>query len=199
MNFIGLSAVVLSLAAFTWTYRLLRERSFEIRLGVRCGMAALAAPSVLFALYYLHVLPERAWFYTMRSWPGTEFLVVFLGCAGGAFASILPRSSLVVPLFFHWIPHDHNPPGQWIKTEVISVSWKLGPIFKTGDPQSPTAIVNFLAFWTGPPKNVSCVVKLSVSTRRVVAIFGKLADTLVTRIRLQSTCWPVARRRGRSR
>src|SRR6201999_348642 len=63
------------------------------------GSTLLAIPSVLFAIYYLHVLPERAWFYTLRSWSGSEFLVVFLGCAAAAVASLLPRLLLVPPLF----------------------------------------------------------------------------------------------------
>jgi hypothetical protein len=53
----------------------------------------------LFAVYYLHVLPEYEWFYTLRSWPGSEFLVVFLGCAGGIAASLIPRMLLSLPLF----------------------------------------------------------------------------------------------------
>ena len=63
------------------------------------AFAVLAIPSLLFAVYYLHVLSERAWFYTFRSWTGTEFLVVFLGCTGGAAASLLHRFLLGVPLF----------------------------------------------------------------------------------------------------
>ena len=58
----------------------------------------LAIPSILFAVYYLHILPERAWFYTLRSWSGSELLIVFLGGATGAFATLLPRSLLLLPL-----------------------------------------------------------------------------------------------------
>jgi len=59
----------------------------------------LAIPSLLFVVYYLHLLSERAWFYTLRSWHGTEFLVVFLGCAGGAAASLFHRLLVGFPLF----------------------------------------------------------------------------------------------------
>jgi hypothetical protein len=57
-------------------------------------------PSLWFAAYYAHVLPEYEWFYELRSWPGTEFLVVFLGCAAGASASLLPRFALAGLLAF---------------------------------------------------------------------------------------------------
>jgi len=63
------------------------------------GLGLLSIPSILFAVYYLHVLPEQAWFYTLRSWSGSEFLIVFLGCAAAAAASLLPRLLLGVPLF----------------------------------------------------------------------------------------------------
>ena len=99
MNLLGATAVVCSVLAFALTYKHLRLRSLRVRLAFLFGFALLAIPSVLFAVYYLHVLPERAWFYTLRSWSGTEFLVVFLGCAAAAVASLLPRLLLGVPLF----------------------------------------------------------------------------------------------------
>lgn len=99
MNLLGATAVACSILAFALTSHRLRLRSLKIRLAFLFGFALLATPSVLFAVYYLHVLPERAWFYTLRSWSGTEFLVVFLGCAAAAAASLLPRLLLVVPLF----------------------------------------------------------------------------------------------------
>jgi hypothetical protein len=99
MNPLGAIAVILSLIAFTLTYRFLRQRSILVRLVCFLGFALLAIPSVIFTVYYLHILPERAWFYSLRSWAGTEFLVVFLGCATAAVASLLPRFLLGVPLF----------------------------------------------------------------------------------------------------
>ncbi len=99
MNLLGAIAVVISILAFALTYERLRLRSLRVRLAFFCGFSLLAIPSVLFAVFYLHILPERAWFYTLRSWAGTEFLVVFLGCATAAFASLLPRLLLGVPLF----------------------------------------------------------------------------------------------------
>ena len=99
MNFLGAIAVVLSVFGFALTYNLLRKRRLSFRLVFLLGFAVLAVPSFLFAVYYLHILPERAWFYTLRSWTGTEFLVIFLGCATAAVASLLPRFLLGVPLF----------------------------------------------------------------------------------------------------
>lgn len=85
--------------AFALTNADLRKRTITVRWALLCAFAFLAIPSVLFAVYYVHILPEQAWFYTLRSWRGTELLVVFLGCAGGAVASLLPRVLLVLPLF----------------------------------------------------------------------------------------------------
>jgi hypothetical protein len=61
-------------------------------------LGVLSVPYLLFDIYYLHVLPEMAWFYEFRSWPGTEFLLVFVGGAAGALASLLPRSLGIVVL-----------------------------------------------------------------------------------------------------
>jgi hypothetical protein len=99
MNLLGATAVVCSVLAFALTYHRLHQRRLAFRLASLCVFAILSIPSVLFAVYYLHVLPERAWFYTLRSWTGTEFLVIFLGCAAAAAASLLPRLLLGVPLF----------------------------------------------------------------------------------------------------
>lgn len=99
MNLLGVTAVICSVFVFALTYNLLCRRSLMVRLAFLVGFALLATPSVLFAVYYLHVLPERAWFYSLRSWNGSEFLVIFLGCAAAAAASLLPRLLLGVPLF----------------------------------------------------------------------------------------------------
>jgi hypothetical protein len=98
MNVTGAAAVVLSVAAFVAVYRLLRSRPARVRLLWLCVFMLLSVPALWFAVYYLHILPEDAWFYTLRSWPGSEFLAVFLGCAGGAAATLLPRWLPGVPL-----------------------------------------------------------------------------------------------------
>lgn len=99
MNQLGIIAVISSVFAFVMIYAWLRTRSLKIRVIFLFGFTFFAIPSILFAVYYLHVLPEQAWFYTLRSWSGSEFLVIFLGCAAGAAASLLPRLLLIVPLF----------------------------------------------------------------------------------------------------
>jgi hypothetical protein len=99
MNLLGIVAALFGLIAFALTYARLRSRTMGIRTTCLFVLALLAIPSALFAVYYLHVLPERAWFYTLRSWTGTEFLAVFLGGAAGAFATLWPRWLLGVPLF----------------------------------------------------------------------------------------------------
>jgi hypothetical protein len=99
MNLIGIAAAALSVVGFAIAYKLLRHHSLAMRLRFVGVFAFLSIPSILFVVYYLHVLPEYAWFYTLRSWPGSEFLVVFLGCAGGAAATLIPRMLLILPLF----------------------------------------------------------------------------------------------------
>lgn len=98
-NHTGLFAVALGLIVFAVTHRKLQSRPVSFRLKALLLYGVLALPSILFATYYLHVLPEREWFYELRSWHGTEFLVVFLGASGGALASLLPRVVLILPLF----------------------------------------------------------------------------------------------------
>jgi predicted double-glycine peptidase len=99
MNYIGVAAVALSVICFAATHKLLGHLSTSTRIFFLCCFALLAVPSVWFAIYYLHVLPEYEWFYTLRSWRGSEFLVVFLGCAVGVAASLIPRTLLGLPLF----------------------------------------------------------------------------------------------------
>lgn len=109
MNLVGIIAVALSLVAFGLTYRWLQTRSLKMRLAAASVFVVLAAPSFLFTFYYAHLLPERVWFYTLRSWPWSDFLVLFLGCAGGALASLLRPSLFNLPwlatVAFGIIPH----------------------------------------------------------------------------------------------
>lgn len=97
-NFLGLIAIALSIGAFALTYAYLRHRTTSVRGVLFVALSLLAIPSALFTVYYLHVLPDHAWFYNLRSCPGSELLVIFLGCAAGTVASLLPRVLLVLPL-----------------------------------------------------------------------------------------------------
>lgn len=100
MNFPGAAAVVGSVAAFGFTHGHVAHKSFATRAVVLSILGLLSIPALLSALYYFHVVPEWAWFYTLRSWTGAEFLVIFLGAAGGAFAAMLARWLLLMPLLF---------------------------------------------------------------------------------------------------
>ena len=99
MNHLGIAAAVLSIIGFAVAHKLLRNRSLAVRIQFLCVFGLLSVPSILFGVYYLHVLPEYTWFYTLRSWPGSELLMIFLGCAGGIAATLIPRILLVLPLF----------------------------------------------------------------------------------------------------
>ncbi len=99
MNLLGALAIALSLVAFAITHARLRVLPVKACIVWLAGLALLSVPSLLFAAYYLHVLPEWAWFYSLRSWVGSEFLAVFLGGAAGALAALLPRRWLMLPLF----------------------------------------------------------------------------------------------------
>jgi hypothetical protein len=98
MNLLGALALVAALGAFSLTFRVARNRPWKLRAAWLLLMAVLSFPACVMALYYLHVLPEWAWFYTFRSWPGSEFCVVPLGAASALFATWLPRVLLVLPL-----------------------------------------------------------------------------------------------------
>ncbi len=99
MNFPTWIAVISSIVGFALAHRCLRAKSFKFRMLALVALGVLAIPTILFAVYYLHVLPERVWFYNLRSWPGSEMSAIFLGGAGGALATLLPRFLLVIPLF----------------------------------------------------------------------------------------------------
>ncbi len=90
-------ALVLSLLAFAGVQRSLRGRPMTTRLAWFFPLMVLALPGALFGLYYRHVLPEWEGFYTLRSWPGSELLMVFVGAAGGALAAMLSRVLAVFP------------------------------------------------------------------------------------------------------
>jgi hypothetical protein len=70
----------------------------RIKVGALVAAGILSVPALWSAAYYFHVLPEPAWFYEFRSWPGVELLAGCVGLAGGIAAALLPRAILVVPL-----------------------------------------------------------------------------------------------------
>src|SRR6478609_3509451 len=98
MNFLGTVAIISSILGFAGSHRFFNSKPLRTRIIACLILSALAIPSVLFSTYYLHILPEKAWFYTLRSWSGSELFAVFLGGAGGALATLLPRFLLMIPL-----------------------------------------------------------------------------------------------------
>jgi predicted double-glycine peptidase len=98
MNIPGLIAFGLSLGGFFVSHHFFRSQPRRIQLAGFLILGTLSIPALLFAAYYLHILPEKAWFYTLRSWPGSEMLAIFAGAAAGSFATFLPRFLLIVPL-----------------------------------------------------------------------------------------------------
>jgi hypothetical protein len=99
MNIVGLFAGITSVAVFWLTYRTLFVRPLRVQLACFGAFGLLAIPSILFAAYYLHVLPETAWFYALHAWPEAEWLIVFLGAFMAAGAALMPRKFLCGPLF----------------------------------------------------------------------------------------------------
>lgn len=99
-NYIGWLAVCMSVIAFQLAYKLVKPLAPKWRfcwfviLGI-CGF-----PAILYAVYYLHVLPEWAWFYELRSWRGSEFPVISLGASAACLATLLPRRLVSLLLFF---------------------------------------------------------------------------------------------------
>jgi hypothetical protein len=100
MNLVSIVAVAVCILGFGVSYQLLKSRTLKQQLGWLVIFSLLAIPTVLFAVYYLHVLPEAAWFYELHALPGSEFFALFLGTAGGAMAAMLPRVLTPLPLLF---------------------------------------------------------------------------------------------------
>jgi len=89
LNPLGVLAVVASVVVFAVTYFQLRSRPEKVRVMWLAVLAPLSLPGLSFALYYSHRLPEMAWFYALRSYPGTELLAIFLGAAAGVVATLV--------------------------------------------------------------------------------------------------------------
>ena len=98
INFIGWFAVIISVIAFKVAYELVKPLAVKQRFLGFLLLAVPGLPAVLYAVYYLHVLPEWAWFYELRSWRGSEFLAVPMGAAAGCLAAILPRMTVALVL-----------------------------------------------------------------------------------------------------
>lgn len=97
-NWSGISAGILAIAMFPVAYRGAMKLPKGWRVFLTITALVLAVPGVSFAAYYLHLMPERQWYYEFRSLRWSEFTLVLVGAAGGMMASVLPRLLLVVPL-----------------------------------------------------------------------------------------------------
>jgi hypothetical protein len=98
LNWLSILSAVLAFTAFFVTYRTAKKITVRKRILLSPLALIAAIPGVSFSLYYAHILPETAWYYEFRSHTGTEFLVVFIGIAGGLIATLLPRVLLIIPL-----------------------------------------------------------------------------------------------------
>ncbi len=98
-NWLGIISVILAIVAFLLAYRFAIRKQFKTRVWLVVGAVIAAIPGVSFAVYYTHIIPETSWYYQFRSIAGTELLMVFVGVAGGFFATLLPRLLLALPLF----------------------------------------------------------------------------------------------------
>ena len=98
VNIMGIMAGIAAIVAFAMSCRMLRGKKAATRTALLFIFSLLSLPSLFVAVYYLRLPLEYAWFYEMRSWRGSEFLIVFAGCAAGAAATFLPRLLLVLPL-----------------------------------------------------------------------------------------------------
>lgn len=97
-NYLGLVCAVLALVLFAIVHRLAVALSASQKRRWFAFATVLSLPATYNAAYYLHLLPETAWFYEVRSWNGIETLVIPFGAAGALAAVLIPRRMLVVPL-----------------------------------------------------------------------------------------------------
>lgn len=81
-------ALLLCLATYAAGRRLAAE---PMRTGLLLAAAALCAPAAAFALYYLHIVREPAWYVELRSLPWIESLSGGCGLLAGLCEGQLPR------------------------------------------------------------------------------------------------------------
>lgn len=98
INIIGLTALVVGVILCGIIYHISRRYSVGKRLCMLIASGILSIPCVLVAGYYLGVPLEHGWFYEMRSWRGSEFLVLPASIAAGVCATFLPRLCFPIPL-----------------------------------------------------------------------------------------------------
>ncbi|MES2594564.1 MAG: cysteine peptidase family C39 domain-containing protein [Verrucomicrobiota bacterium] len=148
VNPLGVLAVVASLIAFVVFYRRLRGRPEKVRILWLAVLVPLSLPAISFAVYYSHKLPEWEWFYALRSYPGTEFLAVFLGGAAGVVATLVGPFLRVVllPLLIvvTAVPYIKPLIGPIPEDMFQDRQWKGAALQSTPSTCGPTSVVNLL-------------------------------------------------------
>ena len=97
-NWLGVISAILAVPAFLVAHRFAIQKPFKTRVWLFVLAAFAAIPGTSYAVHYAHIFPEMSWYYQFRSIAGTELLMVFVGVAGGIFATLLPRLLLILPL-----------------------------------------------------------------------------------------------------
>jgi Peptidase C39 family len=98
-NWLGVIAAILAFLAFLVVYHVAKDAPIKKRILLALLAIVASFPGASFAVYYAHVFPEPSWYYQFRSIAGTEFLLLFVGVAGGLASTLLPRMLLFLPLF----------------------------------------------------------------------------------------------------
>jgi hypothetical protein len=98
LNWLGIISIILALAAFFVTFRTAKKLPTKAKIFVTFVAMIVALPTASFSVYYAHVIPEASWYYELRSIAGSEFLMGFVGIAGGMVATLVPRIMLTLPL-----------------------------------------------------------------------------------------------------
>ncbi len=98
VNWMTVMAALLSVLAFRWVFERVSQWPARRRLAYLFPALVLALPGLSFAFYYLHLIPDHAWYFEFRSWPGTEILMVFVAVFVALVASFLPRWMMVFAL-----------------------------------------------------------------------------------------------------
>ncbi len=126
---IAVAWIAASLAVFALTAVWLAKRSRAFCWKLSAVALGPALPGAAYSLYYLHFLPEPAWFYQWRSLPGSEILVLAPSVAGAALSAVLPRwfRLLAIPaaVFLAFLPFA-KPVWAPLDTESLENHWKDG-------------------------------------------------------------------------
>lgn len=155
-NWLGLIAALATLTVFSLTHNLGRKSRSPLRFWSAVIVTLLLAiPGATYTLYYTHLFPVPACYYTFRSWAGTEFLVIFLGVAGGLLASRIPRRLLILPLS-----------GVALGVIVPVIKPLLGPIPRTAfrDQWQDATCLQSTPSTCGPASMASCLRFLGIHT-----------------------------------